>query len=305
MPKAELVENLFLKQVLCGAGAGAFTKTIIAPLERIKILYQLQGMKTEGIGKNRKYKNFFQTGKLILKEEGIRAFWKGNFANVLRASPVYACKFTMNDQFKLAIAKTYNKSSKTSTLTIWQKMLAGTSSGFCTTFITYPLEVVRTRLALGPGMGVKYNGVFDCLKRTIVEEGLRGYYKGLGPTLLSGPFYVGMQMTFYSEGKKYLNKSNILSNDIILQGLITGSLSGIIAQTITYPGDTIRRQMQSNGMAGKEKLYQNSWHCLSSIWKKEGVSGLFRGLPINIFRAIPGSAIQFAAYGKLKEILEL
>ena len=63
--------------------------------------------------------------------------------------------------------------------------------------------------------------------------------------------------------------------------------------------------MQSNGMAGKEKLYQNSWHCLSSIWKKEGVSGLFRGLPINIFRAIPGSAIQFAAYGKLKEILEL
>ena len=57
MAKAEPVENLFLKQVLCGAGAGAFTKTITAPLERIKILYQLQGMKTEGIGKNRKYKN--------------------------------------------------------------------------------------------------------------------------------------------------------------------------------------------------------------------------------------------------------
>ena len=126
MAKDEPVDHLFLKQVLCGAGAGAFTKTTTAPLERIKILYQLQGMKTDGIGKNRKYRNFFQTGKLILKEEGIRAFWKGNFANVLRASPVYACKFTFNDQFKVAIAETYNNSSKTSTLTIGQKMIAGT-----------------------------------------------------------------------------------------------------------------------------------------------------------------------------------
>jgi len=299
------VDNLFFKQVLCGAGAGAFTKTTTAPLERIKILYQLQGMQAEGVGKNRKYRNIFQTAKVILKEEGIRAFWKGNFANVLRASPVYACKFTFNDQFKLAIAKSYNNSNNTSSLSVAQKMMAGTCSGFCTTFLTYPLEVVRTRLALGPGMGVKYTGVFDCLKRTFVEEGLRGYYKGLGPTLLSGPFYVGMQMTFYSEGKKYLNANNILSNDVILQGLITGSISGIVAQTITYPGDTIRRQMQSNGMGGKDKLYRTSWHCLSSIWKREGITGMFRGLPINVFRAIPGSAIQFATYGKLKEMLEL
>ena len=57
--------NLFLKQVLCGAGAGAFTKTVTAPLERVKILYQLQGMKAGGIGKNRKYRNFYQTGKII------------------------------------------------------------------------------------------------------------------------------------------------------------------------------------------------------------------------------------------------
>ena len=53
------VDNLFFKQVLCGAGAGAFTKTTTAPLERIKILYQLQGMQAEGVGKNRKYRNIF------------------------------------------------------------------------------------------------------------------------------------------------------------------------------------------------------------------------------------------------------
>ena len=304
MPDDEAVD-LFLKQVLCGAGAGAFTKTVTAPLERVKILYQLQGMKAGGIGKNRKYRNFYQTGKLIWVEEGIRAFWKGNFANVLRASPVYACKFTFNDQFKVVIARAYNNSDKTSTLTIGQKMIAGTCSGFCTTFITYPLEVVRTRLALGPGIGVKYKGVYDCLRRTVVEEGIRGYYKGLGPTLLSGPFYVGMQMTFYSEGLKLLKEKEILENDIVLQGLITGSFAGITAQTITYPGDTIRRQMQSNGIGGKKRLYSNSWQCLASIMKNEGLVGLYRGLPINIFRAIPGSAIQFAAYGKLKQLLDL
>ena len=86
--------------MLAGAGAGAITKTSIAPLERIKILFQIQGMKKDGIGENRQYKNVFQASSKILNEEGFLAFYKGNGANVLRVIPVYALKFAFNDAFK-------------------------------------------------------------------------------------------------------------------------------------------------------------------------------------------------------------
>ena len=92
-------------QMLAGAGAGAITKTSIAPLERIKILFQIQGMKKDGIGKNRQYKNVFQASSKIMKEEGFFAFYKGNGANVLRVIPVYALKFAFNDSFKATIAR--------------------------------------------------------------------------------------------------------------------------------------------------------------------------------------------------------
>ena len=280
--------------MLAGAGAGAITKTSIAPLERIKILFQIQGMKKDGIGENRQYKNVFQASSKILNEEGFLAFYKGNGANVLRVIPVYALKFAFNDAFKASIAR---PGQSIKNLDMSQRMAAGTAAGLCQACITYPLEVVRTRLALGPGMGIQYRGIIDCARRTIVDEGLRGLYKGLGPTILSGAPYVGLQMTLYAEFKKINGKGTVL------QDLTNGAAAGICAQSLTYAGDTVRRQMQSNGIGGTERIYKNSWDCCKKIYRNEGLVGFFRGMPLNCFRAIPGAAIQFASYDKLKKIL--
>ena len=86
--------------------------------------------------------------------------------------------------------------------------------------------------------------------------------------------------------------------------MLAGALAGITAQTITYPGDTVRRRMQSNGMGGEKRMYNNSWHCTKMVVKKEGVIGLYRGLLINCIRGVPGAAIQFAAYETLKTVFE-
>ena len=83
-----------------------------------------------------------------------------------------------------------------------------------------------------------------------------------------------------------------------------GACAGILAQTITYPGDTIRRRMQTNGMGGAPRLYRHSWDCCVQTVRNEGVRGLFHGLKANVVRSIPGAAIQFAAYDTLKEVLD-
>ena len=85
--------------------------------------------------------------------------------------------------------------------------------------------------------------------------------------------------------------------------LLNGALSGLVAQTVTYPGDTVRRRMQNNGAGGAPKTYRHSFHCAAEILKHEGVRGFFKGSWTNTVRAVPGAAVQFAAYEAFKKWL--
>lgn len=291
-----------VKQLAAGGGAGAITKTAVAPLERVKILLQVQGMKMQdGTTKAQfKYQGVTGTLRTMVKEEGMLALYKGNGANVLRVVPVYALKFTFNDTFK-DVVRTPGQP-----LDFKQLIAAGTMAGLFQTCVTYPLETVRTRLTLGMGLGVKYDGIFDVVRKTVKAEGVRGLYKGIGPTFLSGSPYVGLQMTFYELFKRRLearaDEQSVARNQ--LDKLLSGAAAGVIAQTVTYPGDTVRRRMQMNGMGGEAKMYTNSWDCAVKLVKREGPGGLFNGLKANLIRCLPGAAIQFYAYDTLCAQLE-
>ena len=76
-----------LLQLVAGAGSGAFSKTLTAPLERIKIVFQVQGMKPADLLAP-KYTGILQALRVVVAEEGFAALWKGNGANVLRVIPV-------------------------------------------------------------------------------------------------------------------------------------------------------------------------------------------------------------------------
>ena len=84
---------------------------------------------------------------------------------------------------------------------------------------------------------------------------------------------------------------------------MAGAVSGLLAQTITYPGDTVRRRMQNNGAGGAPRVYTNSLHCFREIAVKEGYRGFFKGAWTNTVRAVPGAAVQFAAYECCKTLL--
>jgi len=159
--------NLVL-QMLAGAGAGAVAKTATAPLERIKILFQVQGMRGSDLVAP-KYTGIVQATGVVLKEEGFLALWKGNGANVLRVIPVYGLKFAFNDSIKAIVAGPGKRKLEMSDL-LW----VGTLAGLMQTALTYPLETVRTRLTLGPEQGVRYKGISDCFGQMIKSEGYSG-----------------------------------------------------------------------------------------------------------------------------------
>ncbi len=118
--------------------------------------------------------------------------------------------------------------------------------------------------------------------------------------MVSGAPYTGIQMTSYEMFKR----ASPEGAPTVLVQLTAGALSGLLAQTITYPGDTVRRRMQNNGAGGAARVYRNSWHCAREIATKEGARGFFKGAWTNTVRAVPGAAVQFAAYEAFKTALE-
>eukprot|EP01091_Cochliopodium_minus_P008343 TRINITY_DN1873_c0_g1_i1.p1 TRINITY_DN1873_c0_g1~~TRINITY_DN1873_c0_g1_i1.p1 ORF type:complete len:293 (-),score=55.81 TRINITY_DN1873_c0_g1_i1:29-907(-) len=277
-PKSNL---LILKremlQLISGASSGAISKTISAPLERIKILYQVQGMK----GSNH-YKGTVNAFSTIVREEGLLGLWKGNNATVLKIIPTYALKFSLNDFIRDIVKK---EGQKTNELTFNQMMIAGTLGGTIQIIMTYPLDIIRTRLSLNENLSSnqRYRGVFDCFRKIVSREGFFALYKGLGPTLFVGAPYVGLQMTFYDIYKRvnyqFFQKFDFqFTNNKVFEismSLLAGAMAGLTAQTVTYPGDTLRKRLQSNGIGGETRKYENSFDAIKKNLQERRFQNFF------------------------------
>jgi hypothetical protein len=248
---------------------------------------------------------YFFTGTLVhvVKEEGFLALWKGNLANVVRVVPNYALKFMFNDRISDLVRKPGEARNK---MSFQQDLAAGTLAGLFQMAITYPLETVRTRLTLDKQLagGVSYRGIFHCFVATSKAEGASALYKGFGVAVLSGAPYVGLQMSVYKLAQKYLPKQSDGVSSSVVWKMVSGAIAGIVAQSLMYPGDTLRRRMQTNGIGGEKRVYTTTWHCVKETMRKEGVQGFYKGLTANTLKAFPLAGFQFVFFDFLKMLMK-
>eukprot|EP01047_Picozoa_sp_COSAG01_P043831 COSAG01_NODE_3918_length_5538_cov_28.353374_1_plen_307_part_00 len=296
------------QHIFCGAAAGAITKTSVAPLERIKIIMQVHGMQA---GTESTKLGIVSTGLRVVREEGALALWRSNGVNCLRIVPVYALKFGMNESFR-ELYKLPGQDVKQG-LHMWQLVAAGGSAGAVQGSLTYPLDLIKTRLALAKSTGLHYDGMVDCVRQTVRQEGVRGLYSGFLLSLWVVIPYVAIQMSTFDVMQRKLRGWVSETNDVTGEGLswaavggtkaLAGACAGIATQTITYPGNTMIKRMQSNGAGGKPKIYASTFDCIRTILAKEGVGGFYRGLGLNVIKGIPNATIQFVAYDTIKALV--
>ncbi|CAI7909402.1 unnamed protein product [Closterium sp. NIES-54] len=160
--------------LFAGGMAGAVARTCTAPLDRIKLLLQVQHLGQLGTSANA-YTGVSQAIMKIGREEGIRAFWKGNGLNIVRIFPYSASQFTSHEQYKILLA------GPSGQLTVPQRLMAGAMAGMTATALTHPLDTVRLRMAM-PTSG--YSGISHAFGTIIAKEGPLALYKGIFPTLL-------------------------------------------------------------------------------------------------------------------------
>jgi len=270
--------------LFAGGIAGACARTATAPLDRVKILMQTQRL-TSGGGAD-KYTGLWQALTRVVREDGVRGYFRGNLANCIRVVPYSATQFVTFDLCKSTVASYTGKDQPT----IVQRLACGACAGICASFATHPLDVIRTRLAVQ----AELKGITHTVTTLWGEGGVLAMYKGLGPTLASLAPFVAINFAAYDTLKAHFFPQGMPQGPLYSLGM--GATAGIIAQTACYPLDTIRRRMQLKG-----QNYKSTLDAIKTIIVKEGSTGLYRGISANTLKVIPNNAIRWMVFEHLKQ----
>ncbi|KAK7283192.1 hypothetical protein RIF29_12563 [Crotalaria pallida] len=293
---------IYAKELIAGGFAGALSKTAVAPLERVKILWQtrIAGFHSLGV---------CQSMNKLVKHEGFLGLYKGNGASVIRIIPYAALHFMTYERYKSWILNNYPALGTGPFI----DLLAGSAAGGTSVLCTYPLDLARTKLAYqvvetrsiedsikGVRSRPAHNGIKGVLTSVYKEGGVRGLYRGAGPTLTGILPYAGLKFYMYEKLKMHVPEEHQKS---ILMRLSCGALAGLFGQTLTYPLDVVKRQMQVGSLqnAGHENVrYRNTFDGLRTIVRNQGWRQLFAGVSINYIRIVPSAAISFTTYDMMK-----
>ncbi|XP_062006168.1 probable envelope ADP,ATP carrier protein, chloroplastic [Rosa rugosa] len=267
-----------------GAVAGAAAKTVTAPLDRIKILMQTHGVRV-GQASAKKAIGFVEAVAMIGKEEGLKGYWKGNLPQVIRIIPYSAVQLFAYEAYKKFFT------GKDGELSLLGRLAAGACAGMTSTFVTYPLDVLRLRLAVEPGCRTMTEIALNMLR----EEGFASFYYGLGPSLIGIAPYIAVNFCVFDLVKKSLPEEFQKKTEA---SLLTGLVSASLATLTCYPLDTVRRQMQMRGTPYKTVL-----DAIPGIVARDGLIGLYRGFLPNALKTLPNSSIRLTSYDMVKRLI--
>ncbi|KAF8986502.1 hypothetical protein BGZ46_000033 [Entomortierella lignicola] len=167
------------------------------------------------------------------------------------------------------------------------------AAGATSTTMTNPLWVIKTRfMTQNEYTPYRYNNTLHAFTTIYRVEGLRGFYKGLGSSLM-GISHVALQFPLYEKLRFWLKSKDsdqVSSTNI----LIASSSSKMAASVATYPHEVIRTRLQNQ--ATYPPKYKGIIHACKTIYREEGMKAFYRGMPTNLLRTVPASALTILTY---------
>ncbi|XP_071957715.1 ADP,ATP carrier protein-like [Antedon mediterranea] len=286
----------FAKDLAAGGIAAAISKTVVAPIERVKLLLQLQAASKQ-IAADQQYKGIVDCFSRVTKEQGFFSLWRGNLTNVIRYFPTQALNFAFKDKYKQIFLGGVDKNKQFFKFFLGNLASGGAAGGTSLVFV-YPLDFARTRLAtdVGKGSARQFTGLGNCLASIYRSDGYLGLYRGFFTSLQGIIIYRAAFFGLYDTAKGSIPyKVNIFYSWVIAQSVATAS--GIIS----YPFDTVRRRMMMQS-GRKDKMYKNTLDCWKKIAQQEGSTAFFKGAFTNLMRST-GGAIVLVLYDEIKALI--
>ncbi|XP_069562276.1 mitochondrial coenzyme A transporter SLC25A42 [Brachyistius frenatus] len=278
------LKQTVLNSLFSGALAGAVAKTAVAPLDRTKIIFQVSSARFSA---KEAYRLIYRT---YLKN-GFFSLWRGNSATMVRVIPYAAIQFCAHEQYKRLLGGYYGFQGKA--LPPLPRLLAGAMAGTTAAMLTYPLDMVRARMAVTPKE--MYSNIMHVFVRISREEGLKTLYRGFTPTILGVVPYAGLSFFTYETLKKLHAEQSGRAQPYSYERLAFGACAGLIGQSSSYPLDVVRRRMQTAGVTGH--TYSTILGTMKEIVSEEGIiRGLYKGLSMNWVKGPIAVGISFTTF---------
>ncbi|KAF7994714.1 hypothetical protein HCN44_004186 [Aphidius gifuensis] len=180
-------------------------------------------------------------------------------------------------------------------------IIAGGITGGIEICITYPTEYVKTQLQLDgkTGAGKQYNGIYDCVKKTINTNGFFGLYRGLSVLVYGSIPKSAVRFGSFETVKKQLvdDEGKLNAQRKLLAGLCAGVSEAILAVT---PMETVKVKFINDQRSGNPR-FQGFFHGVSLIVKENGFKGIYQGLMPTIMKQGSNQAIRFFVMETMKD----
>ncbi|KNC54053.1 folate transporter/carrier [Thecamonas trahens ATCC 50062] len=311
---------------VAGVVAGMSATMSTYPLDLVKTKFQVHDG-TAGC-KYPRYASTWDALVQISRKHGLRGLYSGLSPNLVGSGMAWGLYFLSYTRLKEAIREERGLAPGTPLGPGWH-MGAATAAGLATCLVTNPIWLVKTRmqLQLDDPTARQYRGVVHAIRTIAGEEGIRGLYRGLGPSLI-GVSHGAFQFMAYEELKKLLLYSPLYDAKIRLlprwmlsdavdvssthsardlstyEALAVGALSKMFASIVSYPYQVIRARLQIQTEVDRTaRRYTSALHAFRSIIASEGVSGLYKGLVPTVLRVMPGACVTFAVYERVSQLL--
>lgn len=273
--------------LIAGGTAGTVGGIVTCPLEVIKTRLQSSAKASLNVEKLTLFKSF----NTIIKSEGWRSLFKGLGPNIIGIAPSRAIYFSTYSTAKDILNKSTLINSPEHPII---HMTSAASAGFVTCTATNPIWLIKTRLQLTR----ESISISQCIKNIYMTSGFLGFYKGLSAS------YVGISETivhfviyefFKAQIKQQRLKDPIRDDNfdkyIFFQYMFASAISKSCACAIAYPHEVVRTRLREEG-----HIYKKFGQTLFLVWRGEGAIGLYRGLKIQLLKAIPFTAITMSTY---------
>lgn len=213
--------------------------------------------------------SLFSTLRHILESHGWSGLFRGNAWGIALWMSYGAVQFPAYEMSKSHLGGE----------TILSRILSGSLAATVATTLTFPFDSIRTRRISTTGHN--YSNIF----------------RGLTPGLISIAPMSGTTFALYEQFE-----------DLGMDKATSGFLSGVIARTIFFPLDTIKRRLMTQGFEHIETKtamlhYSGTLHCAKTMFREEGIRAFFKGISPSLVKTGLGSSVTFFVYETVVHLL--
>ena len=277
---------------------GLIISLVVQPFEVIRTS-SIMSMRNNSKGVN--LSGTFQTIKQIFHLEGPRGFFRGGLLGVGKSTLGAGIFFTGLENVH-GLTQDLRKIKYIHSGFI--DFLDAGLSKIVTTFLVNPITVLKTRFEV---VGInEYKSIKDAIKSIYMNEGAKGFYKGILATMIRDVPYSGIQYSSYKWC--YDMYSRFIDDSVNPQSkpgvvLVISIISAAWAVMLTYPFDNLRVRIQCFDFVNHEnnKVQLNMLNNVKNIWKEEGNKGFYIGYIPRLMKKATSSALTWSLYEKFKK----